>query len=415
MNLKYKKMVIFIYLLFISIILTSCINVASREIDELGIVLTTAIDMDMENEEVILIHEVIIPEPKGSPSNKNESKVVYVQSRGITVFDAIRNATLLFDRKLFLAHNRIIILGDDFARRGIGDFINFYTYDSEPRESAYIVVAKESKASEILGINSGMSNVPGDYLFSILKNHEYNSKSRIFPMKSYMKYFFQKQNPVSSLVQVVRNPSIKHDGEVKSSVDSLDVSGGAVFNKDKLIGYFNAEETMGYNFLINEFENGIIVFETQDELNKETKQLAKIGNYTVVEVKSSKTKKNIEIVDGMFHLIIDVDIKGTMGENTQGLVLMDRKVLESVELFCSNKVKEYITSTMEKSLNEFKVDSFSVGNLVHIQYPDLWRNIQEDWESIFPELTYTINVKTNLIGTGLLNTPVNIKKERENR
>src|SRR5690554_5037004 len=113
--MKLKKMIL-LNLLIISMILTSCTGV--RELDTLGIVITTGIDF--VDEKVLLTHEVIVLKYNVTGGNADQPAVEYVQSSGETILDALRNATLIFDKKLFLSHNSVIILGEDFAKRGIG-------------------------------------------------------------------------------------------------------------------------------------------------------------------------------------------------------------------------------------------------------------------------------------------------------
>lgn len=404
--MRFKKKIIILNILVVTVLLTSCTGL--REVNDLGIVTTTAIDMD--NGEILLTHEVIVPESNTSISTGRGNNVVYVQSKGKTVFDAIRNATLIFDRKLFLAHNRIFILGEEFAKQGIGDSFNFYVYDNEPRESAYIVVARGTKAYEVMGINGGLSDSPGKYLFDLMENYQLNLKTRDFSLVEFLRYYLKDANPVTAVVEHIEQREINKE-ESQSIKDSLNVVGGAAFKRDKLIGYYNGDEMKGFNFIVDEFKNGLIVFETPDELMAQSELIADSGMYTVVEVNKSTTKTRVEIIDGDLHLKIDVNINGALIEDMKGLDVTDKDILSAVERACSNQVENHIDMAMRKAQKEFNVDSFSIGNLVHIQYPELWREISDDWESIFSDLDYTVNVKTDLVRTGLLNVPINIKKE----
>ena len=404
--MRLKKKIVIANIIIMMVLLTSCTGL--REVNELGIVTTTAIDI--EDGDILLTHEVIVPETNTSTTDGDNTSVVYVQSKGKTVLDALRNATLIFDRKLFLAHNRIYILGEEFAREGLGDLFNFYLYDNEPRESAYIVIARGTKGYEVMGINGGLGDSPGKYLFDLIENYQLNLKSRDFSLVEFLRYYLKHNNPVTAVVEHIEQIEInKEESHPKKSI--LNIAGGAAFKRDKLIGYYNSNEMKGFNFIVDEFKNGLIVFETPDELLNKSELIADSGEYTVVEVKKSDTKNTVEIIDDKIHFKINVNIKGALIEDMKGLNVSQKEVLDGVELACSNQVKNYIHMAMEKAQKEFEVDSFSVGNLVHIKYPDLWREISDDWESIFSDLDYTINVKTDLVRTGLLNVPINIKKE----
>lgn len=406
-----KKITFIINILVLSLILTSCAD--SRELDELGIIMSTGIDF--VDGKVLVTNEVMMP--SSSPTKGTESKsnsVIYLQHEGKTIFEALRNATLTFDRKLFLSHNRVLIFGEEFARRGIGDYINFYDYDSEPRESAYLLVAKGAKAYEVMGINEGLSDAPGRYLESLVENYIYTSKTSSITLNEYNRYFFETKAPVLGVVERIEKRVINKERADESQKDSrlvLNVEGGAAFYKDSLIGYYTGEEMIGFNFIVDEIEGGLIVFEVPDKyISPDTKYTGTKGKYTVLEIKKNKTKKDIQIDNGKITLNIDVKLKGVIGEETKGLRLTEPEVKDAIETACSEKVKEYINMALEKGQKELKVDTFSINTLFHQQYPELWRSISNDWESIFTSIDCNVNVETNIIRTGLIDIPTNIEK-----
>lgn len=401
-----KKKITIINIMVISLVLASC---SSREVNDLGIV--TAIAIDIEDGEIILTHEVLVPKTSVSTNtNESDSSVIYVQSRGRTIMEATRNATLNFDRKLFLAHNRMFIFSEELAREGLGSLINFYVYDSEPRESTLMVVAKGAKGYEVMGINAGLSHSPSQYLFDLINNYHVNLKTRDFTILEFIRYFLKGENPVTTIVEEIEELEIDMKAG-QSTKKALNVAGGGVFYGDKLVGYYDWDEMMGFNFIIDEFKNGFIVFDTPDELLKESIFLDGSRKYTVAEVNKSDTKIKVEIKDDELHIRIDVKIKATLIEDMKGLELSHKDILNAAEKACSNQVEEYIHATMDKAQEEFGVDSFSIGSIVHMEYPDLWKEISDDWDSIFPELDYTVNVDTDFVRTGLLKVPINIKEE----
>ena len=406
-----KKMIFIINLIVISIILASCTG--GRDVNELGIIMSTG--LDLEDGKIILTNEIMTPtSSQTSTQGKSENKVKYVQSSGDTIFEAYRNSTLIFDRKLYLSHNRVLIIGEEFAKRGIGDYINFYLYDTEPREATFMVVSKGVKAYEVMGINAGLSDTPGYFLQGMIENYEFTSKTRNINMNEYFKYYLERETPILGVVQKFETKEInKEQYSASNNKFVLDVTGGAAFKKDTLVGYYSGDEMIGFNFLVNEIQGGLIIFEVPDEFNKDVNYISTKGKYTVLEIISSKTKKEIEIKDGLINLSINVDLKGALGEESKGLMVTELKVLKAIQDACSAKVAEYISATMDKAQKEFKLDSFGINSLFHRKYPEKWKEVSGDWETIFPEINYKVNVETNILRTGLINVPTNIGKEEE--
>lgn len=410
--LKRKKSFI-ILIIITSLILASCTG--KSEINDIGVI--TATGIDYVDGKILLTNEVINPTSSINQSDSQSEPVLYLQHEGYTVFDAVRNATLTFDRKLNFSHNNVLIFGEEFAKRGIGDYINFYLYDNEPRESTYFLVAKGSKAYEVMGINEGLTDTPAGYIQGLIENYEFTSKTRSISLSEYIKYYFQSKSAVLGIIEkeekrVVNKESPEGKGNKR---DVLSVEGGAAFYKDSLIGYYTGEEMMGFNFIVDEIQGGLIVFEVPDKnISPDTKYTATKGKYTVVEIKKNKTKKDIKIEDGKINLTIDVKLTGVIGEETKGVDLREIGILHAVEEACSNKVEEHMKKTMDKAQKELKVDTFGIYSLFHRKYPEEWEKISNDWESIFPNISYDINVETNIVRTGLIDVPINIKKGDNN-
>ena len=195
------NLIITIYLLAISIILSSCTG--GREIQELGIV--TSIGMDIEDDKVIVTCEVINTtsgNTQSGSSTHSPKEVVFIQGEGITVFEAIRGTTLNFDRKLFFSHVNTIILGEEFAKKGIAEFLDLVLRDNEPRENMYILVAKGTKAYDVMGIKGDLSQSAGNYLHDVLEDSRYNGKSLNITVAEYYRYYYEASNePVIGIVQ----------------------------------------------------------------------------------------------------------------------------------------------------------------------------------------------------------------------
>jgi spore germination protein KC len=407
------NLIITIYLLAISIILSSCTG--GREIQELGIV--TSIGMDIEDDKVIVTCEVINTtsgNTQSGSSTHSPKEVVFIQGEGITVFEAIRGTTLNFDRKLFFSHVNTIILGEEFAKKGIAEFLDLVLRDNEPRENMYILVAKGTKAYDVMGIKGDLSQSAGNYLHDVLEDSRYNGKSLNITVAEYYRYYYEASNePVIGIVQKKEKRVIDEERKkIEPTKLILDVGGGAVTKRDTLIGYFTPDEMFGYNFIVDYIKGGLIVFNTPKELSENKPIIGSEGKFTVVEILKSKTKKNVTITDGKIHLNINVKVRGALAEENKAIDISNMEVIDVLERASSEEVKKLISKTLNKGQKEFQQDNFSIGELVHHKYPKVWKKISKDWNNIFSEITYNINVETEIVKTGIINVPSNLRKRR---
>lgn len=405
-----RKILIILILFVLSIALTSCKG--ARELDTLGIVISTG--FDLEDGLIVITNEVINP-AAGASSNSSDIKesTKFVQGKGLTIRDAIAQTALTFDRELYYPHNNLIIIGEGFAKDGIGQYIDLLTRGNEQRERAFLLVSKGGKAYEVMGIDSGISKSPGRYIYEILNREMFNGQTRTLTTNEFLRYYYRKSGGyILGVVSLIEAPDLNSQNP-SNTIEVICADGGAVFDVDKLKGYYSGEEMVGFNFLVDNLKSTDIVFEAPEPSKNEQKIIGSKGKYTVLQVFKSKTKRHIKLEEDKLHLYINVILRGDIAESTQPIDLKDRHVIETVEKACEEKVKEMVTMTLNKAQKEFEIDSFGLGELVHRRYPKLWKDIEKDWMEIFKDLPYTINVDVSIADTGFTNTSVNLRKTRD--
>ena len=416
-NIYLRKIVLFIYLIIISTTLSSCVGkFGGKEINKIAIV--TSMALDYEDEMFIVTCEVANPQLN---SNSNESLgsaelslFSYPQGRGNSVSQAINSISLHFDKQLFLSHSNLLFIGEDLAKKGIGQGIDFFLRDNGPREDMYVVVVKEGKAYDAIGVRAGSGKSSRNYLYAILNNFPSNGKSMNIQLSEYFRYFYDEGNyPVLGVVQVEKEKKLDAESQEKEPMEKiLDVSGGAVLKKDKLLGYFDSNEMMGYNFIVNELREGLISFEAPESIKNNKLGIGTAGKFITINILNSNTKNNIAIEDGKVHLTINIKNKVSIDEINENIDINMPNAISLMEEVCSEKIKEKVSLALEKAKNEFKGDCFGIGMAFHRQYPELWKSISGQWHSIFSEISYDINVETTIVKMGLINTPANERKRK---
>src|SRR5690606_17351958 len=95
-----------------------------RELENLAVVVGIGINLAPEGEGYEVSSQIVraaqIQSPGGSGSGDEELRPFWIlRSRGPTVFEAIRNATLQSSRRLFLSHNQVLVINEAVAREGL--------------------------------------------------------------------------------------------------------------------------------------------------------------------------------------------------------------------------------------------------------------------------------------------------------
>lgn len=416
------KKIAFFNILFIMIfLLTGCWN--AMELNNLGI--TLLMGLDFEDDKVLLTAEIIEPVPaREKPSMAKGSAVTYVQGRGDNIFDAFRDITLKFDRKLFIAHNKAIILGEEFARRATTSDVDLLVRDHEQRETAYLIVAKGSKAYEVMGIASGLEEVPGNYILKLIESFKYNPKVVKINIAEYLRHFYDVgQQPVLGIVKKEKKAELNKITKSSETEEyELSVKGAAVFNREKLVGFLSETETKSFNIIMGNVKTGIITFPTpniQEDRNSRSNLQKRINSKMEPKIKMStidiikmKTKKDVEIIDGNVVLKSKIKLRGSIEEFIGDMDISKEENIIKIQEACSREIEKSLKDTVTKVQNEFEADIFGFGSVFHRKYPDQWKEIKYNWDDVFAEAEFQIEVETNVIRTGLINTPIQKVKGR---
>jgi len=385
-------------LLIILILLfnTGCWN--RKELGQLGIL--GAVAIDSENDKIKLTYEVMTPKRIESKGSDGES-AVFFQSEGKSMFDAVRNATLKYDKKLFWPHINVVFFNEKNAEKGMQEYLDFFNRDHDIRRYINLVVVKETNASEILGTEWEKGKVPSEYIESMIENNTSNGKTVSVKLIDFLKaYYADGIEPIVGTVQIVK----KSDSEQKNTKDEKEenlpsIEGACVFKEDKLIGFLDGAQTRGYNFATNKITSGIIVSDSPDG-----------QGINSVEIIKSSTKMDMQLVDGKYYGSLEINIAGTLGEETGDNNISSFDEIKKVEENTSSIIKKEVENSLKK-VQEYNSDIFGFGQLVHRKYPADWKKIKDNWNNQFSDLEVEITVKTEVTRAGVSNQPV-IPKEK---
>lgn len=389
-----KRIAGILLLLFMVFSLTGCWN--RRELHDLGIV--GMMGVENADKELKLTVELIQPQRGGSSKSGGggeggeKKSSISLQADGETLFDAIRNATLKSDRKLFFSHMGVIILSEDIARQGLANQMDFMFRDHELRTRIPLLIAVDASPSEIMGIAPGIEDVPSKYIQGVLRSFKSTAKSVDTKAVEFMQlYKGAGKNPVVGVLRKVK----KHKVEAKGAEYELVNEGAAVFLKDKLVGFLDGEETRGYNWVVGKVSNTIV------ESHSPGGQ-----GFTAVEVMQADSKKEVTIKDGVIKATVTIDVTGSLGEEPGAVDEKDPEVLAMTEAGTAQTIKREAERCIAKTQQEYRSDIFGFGQSFHQKFPQEWKNSKADWDELFANSEIEVVVAVKLVRMGKITNPI---------
>ncbi|WP_449539054.1 Ger(x)C family spore germination protein [Ferdinandcohnia sp. Marseille-Q9671] len=367
-------------------VLTGCWD--RLEVNDIAIV--TAIGLDLiKDDQIRLSLQVAIPAmlgPTGGSGGGGHGKSTFVISEtGNTVSEAYRNLQMKISRRIFFSQSRVLLIGEDMAKKGIANIIDFHSRYHEPRINSYIMFTKgeatdtlkslpklESVSSEetkeLVKLSVGLSVYVRDFLNMLLTDG--------------MEPFA----PEFALTSLEVN-------EEKGSEKTQILNGVAVFKDDKLVGWLNKAETRGMLWVRNEMKTGVVTVKVPEEDGG--------GNISIDII---QTQVDVIPIMEKDRLSITIDVTANMNvmENDSKLGLDDSKVIEELQKKVESEIQERIQLVVDVAQKEYQSDIFGFGQAIYKKYPREWNAVyKHNWEQEFTQLEVEIKPEVFIRRIGL--------------
>lgn len=394
------KRLLFILIILSTIFLTGCWS--SHEVNTLAI--TVCIGIDKTENGYLVTEQVLNPRAIASKKATAESPVVIYTAEGNDLAEIVRRFTTQSSRILYNADLRMVVFGEDVAKDGIQNILDYFLRNYEYRTDFYFVIAKNSTANEVLGILTPIESVPGFSMYISLKMSEekWAAMKSIRIIELVNSIIADGDNPVLTGIEISQDEIspkstdiLKQSGEYKK----LKYTGLGAFNKDKIVGWLDEDESKGYNYITDNVKNTIEYADydskvkiTYEIINAKSRtKVYFLENKPAIEVKI-KTKCNIVIVEGEF----DVSAE----ENKQ---ILNKLLASKVKLLCEK--------ALNKAQKELKTDIFGFGEAIHRKYPKTWEKLKDDWNDKFTDLPVNITVEAETNQLGQIKKPLFMKEK----
>lgn len=385
--------------------LTGCWS--SNELTDLAIAVGLGIDKNEKGEFIVSV-QIINPSETASSQNAGggyDTPVTTYTTNGKILFEALRRLSNDVPRKIYLAHLRIVVIGEELAKEGIYDALDFLSRDHELRTDFYLIVAKEHTAEDTLKILTSIEKIPANKLFfSLEQSAEVWAATGKVTLNDLM------DEVVSEGIQpALTGVTIKGDpkaGLTKSNVETIapnaifSYKGIAAFRKNKLVGWLNEDESKGFNYIRGRVPNTVIVFDMNDD-------------HVGIELIRCKTEITPHIKNGDITIDVNVTGEANIGEVNTKLDLMNPNVFGELESSVNKDIKTKIENTVERVQNDFESDILGFGERIHKTSPKEWEKIKKQWEELFPNVPVNVNVKIKIRRMGTITNPFHDELKEE--
>jgi spore germination protein KC len=382
-------------------LLSGCWN--QQELTDLAFVMGIGIDKGSEDYKYKITFQIVIP---GNVSAGHEGgggggggiPIVIIQSEGDTLTEAARKATKSISRRLYYAHSNLVVVSEDLAKEGILDSLDALERDPEFRTTSQIIIARNSKAEDILTTLTNIDKLPVEKITKGLESTERRLGENIQVTIDDL---------ISGIVSKGKEPLItgyrvfgkKEKGKTNENLETtdpparLDVDGMAVLKDGKLVGWLDNENARGAAWVLDKVESTGINIDWNGKKNA----------VNMIPIRS-KTSVSAEVKNGNPLITVFIEEEGSLSEVNTALDIMDEEVIIKLEKKVEEKIKMQVESAIKEAQKQ-KSDVFGFGEKVHRADPKYWKKVQGEWNEHFAEIEPEVKVDFHYRRSGIRTNP----------
>ncbi len=367
-------------ILFLIFFLTGCWNY--QELNEYAIV--TGMAVDFKNDK----YEVSFLIANGNKSEQEQAKTSLLSGQGETIYNAIKDISLASPKELYISHLSVVIISEEVARNGISNLLDYLLREPQAHQNFYLLVSKDTKASNILSILSPLSDYPSQNIASNISNTSKlqgkisDASFNLFIEKYLSTGFEPIMNSITIVGDVKEGQSADSQDKTKqdayTKLDSL-----AIFKKDKFVTWATQEESIGIDLILGEIKNVYFNVPCEDSF-----AVTVSNDY---EVKYKVDKDKIKVIAKAEGTLREVDCKINLEKETD---------IHKLEKSAEQEMKKYIVEAIYLA-KQNRTDIFGFGSLYYKKYPNQYNKIK-DWNNFFVTLPIEIETEFKYTRKGAL-------------
>jgi spore germination protein KC len=373
-----------------TILIVGCWN--RRELNDLAVSVAMGIDKQSEKQ-ILLSDQVLIPEAISGKEGGTSTiaPVVLFQTSGYGIQETARKMTKRSTRKIYVGQLQILIFGEEFAKEGLAKVLDHITRDHEYRRDFYVAVARGSKAQDILKVFTALEKTPATKLKSAL-----DVSSKVWGETSAIKI----DDLISAIISKGKEAVLtgimlegdrsfinkKQNAEKISAPVKQIYSNLAVFKKDKLVGWLNEQESIGYNYTQKNIKSTSVLLTCPKDSNKKI----------TVEILRTKNDTKVVMKDGKPVIHLNIKTEGVISDAQCNMNFTKPSSISQVEQLTNNKIQKSISKSVNTLQHKYKSDIFGFGEEVERKSPEYWEHVKNNWNDIFSGIQVNIQVESKV-------------------
>lgn len=371
-----------------------------KEIENLAFLTAWGIDRQ-ENGEIrasaVIVKPFAVAGPMRGGAATPERSFWLTGSSGRTVLEAMCNFATFSPRFLFCAHSRFLVFGEESARAGVGEILDFFERNREPRLTAHLLVVKGMTAADFLKSEYELVPLPPEGGRGMIQNATNRLGTVVDVNINDFLIMLEEEGiePVAGCLEVIPKRPVPLEGELKREeiIQSPAVCGAAAFKGDRLAGWLSPAETRGLQWIRGKVKSTPLIVENP----------ADAPFLLGIEVIRARSTIIPSLAEGKPRLQIKIKLEGNI-DDAQGYFdpEKDPTMIKKIESCMAEVIEKEVKAVLYRCQQELNTDIFGFGAALNRSFPQEWKRLKNRWETEFPRLEISLDIEARVRFSGLI-------------
>lgn len=323
----------------------------------------------------------------GQPTGKTYGAV---SKNGKTIAEALQKIQADLSRRLTWGHTRIIVLGKAYAKKGVSPLFEWLNRQPSILLKTAILVAPH-QAEKILNLTTVYERSPVDVLLAFAERHAALSAS----VREVVQGIITNQGSAITALTYGEVPMVSEDGKVKPWAGT---DGGALFQRDKLVGQVTTKEAMMLAWMKKTLKDPTFTIQLQPENDRISLGFEETKSYIRPRLKGNRVHYEIHL-SGNAH-ILSADTKQDVS---------DPKTIRKVEKQMATELNKHLKKALLKT-QKAQADVMQLGCRLEWWYPKKWADVYNQWKTYYrDQVVFDTHIEIHIQHFGAVAEPFHIK------
>lgn len=390
--IKYRAV---ISLILCTSLLTGCWD--REEINDVAFVIGIAVDKEGEDYRSSL--QIALPGQSGASGSEGggggtsgDKPWFILSNTARTLRGTSLEGQKSLSRRIYYAHRRTILIGEELAREGVAPMLDLFTRYPLNRLSAMPVVTR-GEAHKVIDTDAPIEKFPSEMVRELCFLNMRNPRSLKTFIDSILDEGVDPFLPIASV-----SDNVPQDW--KGAITNIKLDGLAIFKKDKLVGMMDKAPADALILAMGEANEPEVMIK------------APRGEGDMfIKLNENNSSLHPKIVNGKVSVTIQMYAKGVLVDNESDYGDRREKEILNLNEAVHRKIKEDIEEGIRLVQKKFKADIIGIGRSIHRQLPKEWDKIKDRWEVLYPEVQVTVDPHVIIENVGIVNKPIGVVEE----